>query len=168
MLEINLPKKLRKALEKEAADANLSLSAHIIKRLERMTSPAEYINKRKLKAGLPMLTELIAKIPSISIISSDVTKDGYWWIKFDIDSSHKLAWYVIQELAFVFNGIALSDPLPTTFKPSSPPPYLNGGPEEFLSWVVESTYNYIDPIWIKETLENVLPSPIGDETQWNN
>ncbi|MFT0211004.1 hypothetical protein VQ643_00105 [Pseudomonas sp. F1_0610] len=167
MLEISLPKKLKKTLEKEASDASINLAAHIVKKLERITSPAEYINKKKLKAGLPILVDFVSKLPGVSIIASEVTRDAYWWIKFDIDSSHPLVWRVIQELSFVFNSIALSDPLPTVFKPSSPPPYLNGGPEEFLSWVVESTYNYIDPTWIKEAIENVLPNPIDDITQWD-
>jgi hypothetical protein len=50
--------------------------------------------------------------------------------------------------------------------PVSPPPYLNGGPKEFLSWVIESTANNVDPSSIAEALEERLPSPIDDPTKW--
>ncbi len=165
-MEVNLPKKLEKALEKEANDAKISLNAHIIKKLERTTPPSEYIDSKILKKGLPILVQFLNKIPSVEVISSDLTLDAYWWIKLNIDISHKLSWEVVQELGFVLNYISLSEPLPTVFKPVSPPPYLNGRAEEFLSWVIESTFNYIDPKWIKEVLEERLPNPIDDEKEW--
>ncbi len=165
-MNIDLPKKLEKALEKEANDAKISLNAHIVKKLERTTPPSEYIDSKILKKGLPVLVEFLNKIPSVEVMSSGVTQDAYWWVKFNIDINHKLAWEVVQELGYVFNYISLSEPLPTVFKPVSPPPYLNGRAEEFLLWVVESTFNYIDPQWIKEVLEGRLPSPVDDETEW--
>ncbi|MCX4026030.1 hypothetical protein H0A36_23580 [Endozoicomonas sp. SM1973] len=132
MLEINLPKKLRKALEKEAFDANISLSAHIIKKLDGITPPSEFIDKKKLKAGLPILVTYLNKLPGVIVISSKVTEDAYWWVKLNIDISNNFSWNVVQELGFVLNYISVSEPMPTVFKPVSPPPYMNGGPEDFL------------------------------------
>src|SRR5688500_17345460 len=62
---------------------------------------------------------------------------GGWWVKFSLDISHRLTWNVVQELGHVLNYLSLNERLPTVFKPVSPPPYLNGGPAEFLSWVIE-------------------------------
>src|SRR6266700_1083766 len=36
------------------------------------------------------------------------------------------------------NYVSISERLPTAFMPVLPPVYLNGGPREFLSWVIES------------------------------
>jgi hypothetical protein len=75
---------------------------------------------------------------------------------------------VVQELGFVLNYISLEEPLPTVFKPVSPPPYMNGGPKDFLSWVIEPTGNYIDPAWIAEALEGRMPRPVDDLGQWDS
>jgi len=166
-MEIELPRKLRKALEKEAKDAQISLNAHVIKKLEGITPPSEYIDIGKVEKNITKLVEYLARIPGVSIISHDVTPDAYWWIKLDIDIQHPLAWNVVQELGYVLNYISLNEPMPTVFKPVSPPPYLNGGPDEFLSWAIESTFNYIDPGWVAETVEGRLPNPVEDVAQWN-
>ena len=167
MLELNLPKKLRKALEKEANDAGISLGAHTIKKLDSITPPSDYIDKSILERGLPQLVDYLNEIPSVSVMSSDITPDAYWWVKLNIDIRSKFSWSVVQELGYVLNYISLQEPMPTTFKPVSPPPYMNGGPDEFLSWVIEPTFNYIDPSWVKETLKGRLPNPVNDENEWN-
>ncbi|MEL7482505.1 MAG: hypothetical protein AAGJ29_13205, partial [Pseudomonadota bacterium] len=125
----------------------------------------ETIDKANILAGFPKLVDFFARVPAVSVVSSQVEDDAYWWIKFDIDLEHHLAWRVVQEFGFILNYISVSEPLPTVFKPVSPPPYLNGG-TEFLSWVVESTFNYIDPEWILSFLEGRLPQPVSDETAW--
>ena len=165
-MELELPKKLRKSLEKETSDANISINAHIIKKLENITPPSEFINVEKLKNNLPTLVDYLSKIPSVNVLSCQVTPDAYWWVKIEIDLNHYLAWNVVQELGHVLNYISIQEPLPTVFKPVSPPPYMNGGPEDFLSWAIESTFNYIDPVWITEMLEGRLPRPVEDLEQW--
>ena len=165
-MDLELPKKLRKALEKEARDAQISLNAHLVKKLERITPASEYIDKSRLEANIEKLVEYLAKIPGLSILSYKVTLDAYWWVKFNINIHHKFSWNVVQELGFVLNYISLNELMPTVFKPVSPPPYLNGGPDEFLSWVIESTDNYVDPGWVAKTLEGRLPRPVEDETEW--
>src|SRR5579864_4668321 len=84
------------------------------------------------------LKTYLAKVPSISDISTGFSEGGYWWVKFTIDIEHPLAWSVVQELGHVLNYISLEERLPTVFMPVSPPPYMNGGPGDFLSWVIES------------------------------
>jgi hypothetical protein len=51
-------------------------------------------------------------------------------VKFAIDIEHPLAWSVVQELGHVLNYVSLEERLPTVFMPVSPPPYMNGGPDE--------------------------------------
>lgn len=165
-MELTLPASLLKPLEREAADARRTLHAHILKKLEAVTPPVEAIDPTVLKAGLPQLVDYLSRMPATTVLSSKVTADAYWWVKLTIDLQHPLAWQVVQELGFVLNDASVHDKLPTVFKPVSPPPYLNGGPQEFLSWVIESTYNYIDPAWIAQTLEGYLPRPVDDLSKW--
>ena len=91
--------------------------------------------------------------------------DGNWWVKFSIDIAHPLAWNAVQELGHVLNYVSLNERLPTTFKPVSPPPYLNGGPRDFLSWVIEGTSDLV-PSTCADWLEGRLPRPVDDLDQW--
>lgn len=165
-MELTLPGKLQKALEREAEDAKRTLHAHLVRKLENITPPAESIDPKPLHANLPRLVAYLGRMPGVSVLSSEVTRDAYWWIKLTLDLAHPLAWRVVQELGFVLNDLSVQEKLPTVFKPVSPPPYLNGGPEECLAWVIESTWNYIDPGWIAETLEGYLPKPVDDVAAW--
>ena len=85
------------------------------------------------------LIEFLTKIPGMSgSIGHGTFDDGNWWVKFSIQITDPLAWNVVQELGFVLNYLSVNERLPKVFMPVSPPPYLNGGPTEFLSWVIES------------------------------
>lgn len=90
---------------------------------------------------------------------------GAWWVKFSIDIQHHLAWQLVQELAHVLNYLSVDERLPTVFKPVSPPPYLNGGPDEFLGWVIECP-DEMTPNKVAEWLESRLPQPVDDEEAW--
>ena len=59
----------------------------------------------------------------------------------------------------VLNYLSLNERLPTVFKPVSPPPYLNGGPAEFLSWVIECSDDSFTPSRATEWLAGRLPKP---------
>ncbi len=166
-MELNLPSKVLKALEKEASDARISLHAHIVKKLEGITPPVAFIDIGRVKDGLPKLVAFLNRIPSVNVIAQEVTPSAYWWVKFTVDIEHPLAWSVVQALAFVFNEISITEGLPTVFKPTSPPPYLNGGPDEDLYWVVESTFNYIDPHEIAQIVEGRLPNPVEEVEKWD-
>ncbi len=87
---------------------------------------------------LEPLVAFLRRVPALDAgIGSDVSSSGGWWVKFAIDIEHPLAWHVVQEFGHVLNQLSIDEPLPTVLKPVSPPPYMNGGPREFLSWVIE-------------------------------
>lgn len=94
--------------------------------------------------------------------------DGRWWVKFSIDTDNKLAWHVVQELGHVLNYLSVEERLPTVFKPVSPPPYMNGGPKEFLSWVIECSDPSFKPGTVAKWLEGRLPQPVDDIDQWGH
>ena len=68
-------------------------------------------------------------------------------------------------MAHVLNYLSVDERLPTVFKPVSPPPYLNGGPEDYLSWVIECS-DEMSPDKVAEWLESRLPQPVEDEDAW--
>jgi len=119
------------------------------------------------------LISFLVRVPGVEAnqtpsggIGSGLFDNGTWWIKFAIDLRHPLAWNVVQEFGYVLNYLSLNEKLPTVFKPVSPPPYLNGGPHEFLSWVIECPIDQMKPGTVAEWLEGRLPKPVEDTTQW--
>jgi len=114
------------------------------------------------------LTEYLEKVPAIKKpIATGSDEKGFWWIKFQIDIESEYAWNVVQELGCVVNYISINERLPTVFYPVSPAPYLNGGPNEFLSWVIETKDKEFRPGTLKKWLEGRLPNPVDDLEQWN-
>lgn len=117
------------------------------------------------------LVDFLARIPAVEtddgpshgIASGE--EDGGWWVKFSLDIGHELAWQAVQEMAHVLNYLSVEERLPTVFKPVSPPPYLNGGPDEFLAWVIECP-DEMTPNRVAEWLESRLPQPVDDEEAW--
>ena len=99
-------------------------------------------------------------------IASSKTDNGLWSVKFRLDLQHDLAWRVVQEIAYVANYLSLTERLPTAFYPLSPPPYLNGGAEDFLSWVIESKDPEFTPGMLCEWLKGRLPDPVDDIDEW--
>jgi hypothetical protein len=89
-----------------------------------------------------------------------------WWVKFQIDIKNPIAWSVVQELGHILNYLSMSEKLPTIFMPVSPPPYMNGGPEDFLSWVIETSDQRFTPSKVAEWLEGRLPKPVEDISAW--
>jgi len=118
----------------------------------------------------PLLAYL-EQLPSIRLpagrksIGAGAGADGLWWVKFSLDTTHPLAWRVVQELGHVLNLVSLEEPLPTVFKPVSPPPSMNGG-VEFLSWVIESTDARFTPDRCATWLKGRLPNPVTDLGAW--
>lgn len=120
------------------------------------------------------LIDYLARIPAMDLkptpsrgFAAGDSPTG-WWVLFSLDIEHPLAWAAVQELASVLNGLSLTERLPTVFKPSSPPPYLNGGPEDYLSWVIECFDPEMKPGTIADWLEGRLPRPVDDEDQWSH
>jgi hypothetical protein len=86
-----------------------------------------------------------------------VDDKGFWWVKFHIDINHKLAWNVVQEFGCILNIYLWNERLPTVFYPVSPAPYLNGGPDDFLSWIIETKDKNFRPGTLMKWLEARLP-----------
>ncbi|HEX8350657.1 MAG TPA: hypothetical protein VF598_11905 [Hymenobacter sp.] len=98
------------------------------------------------------LVSFLAQTPAIENgFGKGADEAGLWWVKFRIDVQHPLAWQVVQELGHVVNYLSLDERLPTSFYPVSPPPYMNGSPREFLSWVIETKHKDFTP----DDLKNV-------------
>lgn len=113
------------------------------------------------KQSFDKLLHFLNKIPSITGSIGNGVGKGLWWVKFRIDIEHPLAWNVIQELGHVINYLSLEERLPTVFMPISPPPYMNGGPSEFLSWIIQSKSKNFTPDNAAEWLINRLPDPVN-------
>lgn len=120
---------------------------------------------RKRRNFTPLL-RFLKRVPAIEILSSGVFENGNWWVKLTIDIDHRLAWRVVQELGYVLNYVSIEERLPTVFMPVSPPPYMNGGPETFLSWVIESMSPSFSPKLASEWLRGRLPRPVDDLSKW--
>lgn len=114
------------------------------------------------------LLNFLAKVPSIKKgqIWGGYYENDLWWVKFRIDIHHTLAWRVVQELGHILNLLSIEEHLPTVFMPVSPPVYLNGGPNEFLSWVIESKDISFTPDLCREWLEGRLPQPVEKLESW--
>jgi len=114
------------------------------------------------------LVKYLEKIPAIQTpIGIGADENGFWWVKFQIDIDHELAWNVVQELGCVLNYISINERLPTVFYPVSPAPYLNGGAKDCLSWIIETKDKDFKPGTVKKWLEGRLPQPVDDLEQWN-
>lgn len=115
---------------------------------------------------LTVLEEYLARVPSISGSIGSGASEAGWWVKFTIDLSSPIAWKTVQEFGHVLNYLSIDERLPTSFQPVSPPPYMNGGPEEFLSWVIECNDSSFGPEKAAEWLEGRLPRPVEDLNLW--
>ncbi len=114
------------------------------------------------------LAAFLKQVPAIDPrMGSGVFPDGRWWVKFSIQIEHPLAWRVVQEFGHILNYVSGTEQLPTVFKPVSPPVYLNGGPKDYLSWVIESQDIAFTPELCVQWLEGRLPRPVTDLTQWD-
>ena len=165
-ITIELPDKLAKRLADEAKLLNISEQVRVVKLLEEYVTPRDLLNPRVVERGLPKLVDFLTRIPAVRVISSSEPSEPYWWVKLDIDIEAEVAWKVVQELGFVLNYISVRERLATVFMPVSPPPYLNGGPKEFLSWAIEAAVPFVDPATIAAQLEASLPNPVDDPKQW--
>lgn len=115
------------------------------------------------------LIKYLLSVPSIDqSIGTGEYDAGMWYVKFSIDINNKLAWNVVQELACVVNYLSVNERLPTVFYPVSPAPYLNGGPADYLSWIIETKDREFTPEILMKWLEGRLPQPVNDEESWIN
>lgn len=95
------------------------------------------------------LEQFVLSIPGVrDSLQKDVDEAGQWWIQFAVDIAHPLSWRVVQEFAFVINHLSLGEKLPAVFFPISSPPYLNGGPEEYLYWIINAKVHLSRQIYV--------------------
>ena len=166
LLTIELSKEKLQALEQEARAQGMTPQRRAAEIVEQAVTPASGSGKKKRADGLQKLQAYLARVPAIGSVTVSEASEERWWVKFTIDIHHNLAWNVVQELGHVLNYISLNERLPTVFKPVSPPPYMNGGPDDFLSWVIEAQVPWPDAGSIAEVLEGHLPRPVEDEIEW--
>jgi hypothetical protein len=100
-------------------------------------------------------------------IGKGYDEDGCWWVKCEIDIHHQFSWNTVQEFGCVLNYMSINERLPTSFHPVSPPPYMNGGPEEYLSWIIECNNSEFKPDTCVEWLIARLPNPVENLEQWS-
>lgn len=115
------------------------------------------------------LAEFFKKVPSIGeqgLMAYGSGDQQAWWIKFQINVEHDLAWQTVQELGHILNYLSTNERLPTQFLPVSPPPYMNGAAKEFLAWVIQCNHVDFPPDVVCDWLEGRLPNPVDDESKW--
>jgi hypothetical protein len=134
--------------------------------------PRPRVKSKKVHRDFKTLVAFLTRVPAMQVgrgrgsISCGRCDDGRWWVKFALDIQHPKAWHVVQELGHVLNSISLEDRLPTVFMPVSPPPYLNGGPGDYLSWVIECHDVEFTPADCAKVLQGRLPRPVEDLKLW--
>jgi hypothetical protein len=163
---LSIPKELAERLDAECEALKTNAEARILQALECNVAPAENLKRGWLPSRLKSLNDFLRRIPGITWSAVSPESDPRWWIKFSIDLKSEFAWHIVQELGFVLNYISIEERLPTVFMPVSPPPYANGGPNEFLSWIIESKIPFLDPEYVRKTLEGRLPNPVDDRAMW--
>lgn len=115
------------------------------------------------------LAEFFKKVPSVGehgLTAYGSDGNHAWWIKFQINIEHALAWQTVQEFGHVLNYLSTNERLPTQFFPVSPPPYMNGDAKQFLAWVIQCNHADFPPDVVAEWLEGRLPNPVDDEEKW--
>lgn len=118
------------------------------------------------KRAFASLIEYLERVPAIQKPIAFGDENKLWWVKFSINIQYELAWSVVQELGHVINLLSLNERLPTVFYPVSPPPYMNGGPDDYLSWVIETKDKNFKPSTLMEWLEGRLPNPVDELDNW--
>jgi len=165
-MTIEIPDNLIERLQNESAGLDKTISQRVYEILDRAVAPESNLDKKYINQGLDKIKDLLSKIPCVKSVTTSNIDESFWWLKFSIEIKSKIAWTVVQELGHILNYLSVSDKLPTTFYPVSPPPYINGGPEDFLSWVIEPSIPLLDTNVIFDYLTGRLPEDFDKEESW--
>ncbi len=165
-MTLAIPKALSARLAKEAKGLRTTVEERALDILQSSVAPEANLDPKYLQDGLKKIAAFLARLPAVQTVATSKKGEAFWWLKFGIDLRSKIAWSVVQELAHVVNYLSVSERLPTKFYPVSPPPYLNGGPEDFLSWIIEPTIPYVDTAVIHAYLQDRLPKEPEKEESW--
>ena len=159
---------LDRRIREEASRLGKSREERVIELLDYGIAAASNLEPGFVPERLEELKRFLSEIPGVQVLSISEPDELRWWVKLQIDTASPSAWHVVQGLGYVLNELSLTERLPTTFKPVSPPPYLNGGPDEFLCWVIEANIPFFDPKVATGYLKQRLPKPVTDEEAWLN
>lgn len=107
------------------------------------------------------LYKALTSLPAIDFILGSEIDQSAWWVKFRINIDHPQAWEAVQRLGHILNYLPPPERLPTIFRPVSAPPYLNGGPRQFLYWVIECFQVHCQPDDAAKWIESVIHEPIA-------
>ena len=165
-MTINIPDDISTRLQLESNGLGTTVEDRVIDILNQRVAPKTNFDKQYIDTGLENIKSLLTKIPCIQFVATSKSEEPFWWLKFGIDINSKTAWTVVQELGYILNYLSVDEKLPTTFYPVSPPPYMNGGPEEFLSWVIEPSIPFVDTNVIYDYLDGRLPENYDKEESW--
>jgi hypothetical protein len=153
-------------LEEECKKLNITLSQRINDILNTALPPKENLIEGHIEVGIEKIKDLLLKIPCIKDVYVSEKKKPFWWLKFSIDIDSNIAWNVVQEFSHILNYISVDEKLPTRFYPVSAPPYMNGGPKDFLYWIIEPTIPFVDSNIIYDFLIGRLPEDLEKEENW--
>ncbi len=110
------------------------------------------------------LIAYLQRVPGIAgPISSGRLDDGNWWVKFRIAPAR------LERRS----GVGVRAQLPLHQRTTADGlhagvrgPYLNGGPRDYLSWVIESKDPKFKPGTCMKWLDERLPRPVEDTSAW--
>ena len=112
------------------------------------------------------LLTTLRTIPGIDPSIGCSEDEPKWWVKFSTDIDHEIAWNIVQEFGNLFNYLSTNERLPTMFYPVSPPSYMNGGPKDCLSWVIECGDEKFTPAQALQWIKARLPEPLDSVEAW--
>ena len=165
-MTITIPSNLAARLEQESARLNTTLEERLAEILGRNLAPEKNFEREYIQSGLEKIKILLKSIPCINHVTTSSIGEPFWWLKFSIDIDSRIGWTVVQEFGHILNYLSVNDKLPTIFYPVSPPPYMNGGPRDFLSWVIEPVIPFVDTNYIFDFLIGRLPKEYEKEESW--
>jgi hypothetical protein len=122
--------------------------------------------RKEIVHDFSSLVRYVKAIPCVQEAEGYNEMADLWNFHLKLDITHEIAWHVVQYFAYVLNGLSLSVNLPTRFFPITPPVDLNGGPYDFLGWMIQCSDPQFSPDRCRDWLASRLPTPVGDITAW--
>jgi hypothetical protein len=114
-----------------------------------------------LREGRQKVIALLSQIPCLSRFDSSGIDFRYWWVRFELDTSSRIAWPVVHRLGWFLNTQSAEMMLPVVFKPMP-----GERPDDPMCWEIASTAPRLDPADVASWLSGRLPQPLSDEGAW--
>jgi hypothetical protein len=122
--------------------------------------------RKEIKHNFNKLNTLLLSIPCVKSVDCYDEMEDLWSCHIRMDLTHEIVWHLIQGIAFVINDTSITGKLPATFYPTSPPPYLNGGPYNYLHWIIRSESPEFIPDYCCEWFINRFPNNPEFNESW--